>query len=105
MNGFLFSIVKRKDLTDFIGVSPVGSGFRSVTFGYNVATVEEVRARYTELKQKGVEMLGEPTEPPFGGLFFYFKDIEGNILEIACNDFIPLDAHNNAIGHKPIDHL
>ncbi|WP_164974160.1 hypothetical protein [Filimonas effusa] len=27
----------------------------------------------------------------FDGLFFYFEDIEGNILETAYNVFIPLD--------------
>ncbi len=38
MNGFLFSIGKRKELANFIGIPPEGSGFRSVTFGYNVHT-------------------------------------------------------------------
>lgn len=105
LNGFLFSIGKRKDLAGFIGVNPEGNGFRSVTFGYNVATEDEVREHYKQLKAKGVKMLNEPTAPPFGGLFFYFEDVEGNILEIACNSFIPLDKDNNAVGHKPIDHL
>lgn len=105
MNGFLFSIGKRKELAGFIGISPEGSGFRSVTFGYNVSTENEVRMLYTRLKNKGVKMLNEPTAPPFGGLFFYFEDIEGNILEIAYNTFIPLDKGNNAVGHQPIDHL
>lgn len=105
MNGFLFSIGKRKELSDFIGVSPEGSGFRSVTFGYNVPTEDEVRKLYKHLKDKGVKMLNEPTKPPFGGLFFYFEDIEGNIIEIAYNTFVLLDKENNAIGHKPIDHL
>ena len=105
MNGFLLSICKRKELTTFIGINSEGSGFRGVTFGYNVATENEVKELYKELKSKGVKLLNEPTAPPFGGLFFYFEDIEGNILEIACNAFIPLDKDNNAIGHKPIDHL
>lgn len=105
MNGFLLSICKRKELASFIGINPEGSGFRGVTFGYNVSTENEVRELYKELKSKGVKLLSEPTAPPFGGLFFYFEDIEGNILEIACNAFIPLDKDNNAIGHKPIDHL
>jgi len=36
MNGFLFSIGKRKELANFIGINPAGNGFRGVTFGYNV---------------------------------------------------------------------
>lgn len=105
MNGFLFSIGKRKKLADFIGINPEGSGFRAVTFGYNVPTEEEVRELYDQLKSKGVKVLNEPAEPPFGGLFFYFEDIEGNIIEIACNAFIPLDENNNAIDHKSINQL
>jgi len=105
MNGFLFSIGKRKDLANFIGVNPDGIGFRGVTFGYNVSTEIEVRELYKQLKTKGVKILNEPTAPPFGGLFFYFEDIEGNILEIACNTFVSLDKENNAVDHKPINHL
>lgn len=105
MNGFLFSIGKRKELADFIGIKPEGSGFRAVTFGYNVATNDEVNALFRQLNDKGVKILKAPTVPSFGGLFFYFEDIEGNIVEIATNPFIPLDEKNNAIDHKPIDHL
>jgi catechol 2,3-dioxygenase-like lactoylglutathione lyase family enzyme len=105
MNGFLFSIGKRKELANFIGIPSEGSGFRAVTFGYNVPTENEVRELYKQFTAKGVKILCDPTEPPFGGLFFYFEDVEGNILEIAYNTFIPLDKDNNAIGHKSIEHL
>ena len=105
MNGFLFSIGKRNELASFIGISPEGSGFRGVTFGYNVPTENEVRELYSNLKAKGVKILNEPTKPPFGGLFFYFEDVEGNIIEIAYNTFVSLNEDHNAIDHKPIDHL
>lgn len=105
MNGFLLSIGKRKELAGFIGIHPEGSGFRGVTFGYNVPTADEVWTLYRQLKDKRVKILKEPVEPPFGGLFFYFEDIEGNVIEIAYNTFVYLDDQNNAIGHKPIDHL
>ena len=32
MNGFLLSIGKRKELANFIGINPEGSGFRGVLF-------------------------------------------------------------------------
>lgn len=104
LNGFLLSICDRKMLADFIGVSPAGNGFRAVTIGYNVKSKEEVLSLYEQLKDK-VKILKEPTEPPFGGLFFYFTDIEGNIIEVAYNPFITLDKDNNAVGHASIDHL
>src|SRR5688500_10048409 len=82
LNGLLFSICGKKMLADLIGVDHSGQGFRSVVIGYNVDSKEEVLKFYDQLKDK-VKILKEPTEPPFGGLFFYFADIEGNIIEIA----------------------
>ena len=105
LNGFLLNICDRKSLADFIGVDHNGQGFRSVTIGYNVNSKAEVLKLYDQLKDK-VKILKEPTEPPFGGLFFYFADVEGNILEIAQNSFVTLDKiNNNAVDHKSIDHL
>ena len=104
LNGFLLSICDRKMLTDFIGVSSDGNGFRSVTIGYNVQTNDEVWQLFEQLKDK-VNILKAPTEPPFGGLFFYFTDVEGNIIEVTCNPFITLDKDHNVIDHKPIGDL
>ena len=103
-NGFLLSICDKKTLADFIGVDHKGHGFRYVTIGYNVDSKEEVLELYDQLKDK-VKILKEPSEPPFCGLFFYFTDVEGNIIEIAQNSFVTLDKENNVIGHRPIDHL
>jgi len=105
MNGFLFSIGKRKQLADLIGIDPAGTGFRAVTIGYNVPAEADVWALYEQLRSKGVKMLCAPTRLPFGGRFFYFEDIEENILEVAYNEYIPLDENNNAVDHKPIGHL
>jgi uncharacterized protein len=104
LNGFLLSICDRKLLTEFIGISSQGRDVRPITIGYNVDTKEEVITLYEQLKAN-VKILKEPTEPPFGGLFFYFTDIEGNILEVAYNPFITLNKDKNVVDHKPIDHL
>ena len=104
LNGFLLSICDRKMLANFIGVDPKGQGFRCMTIGYNVDKKEEVLDLYNQLKDK-VKILKGPTAPPFGGLFFYFTDIQGNIIEIAQNSFITLDKGKNAVGHQPIDQL
>ncbi len=98
LNGFLLSLCDRNMLSDFIGIDEKGAGFRSVTIGYNVDTKEQLLALYDELKNK-VTILKEPTEPPFGGLFFYFTDIEGNIIEIAYNPFVTMDEKGNVVGH------
>lgn len=104
MNGFLLSICNRTALADFIGISPAGDGFRSVTIGYNVESESEVYDHYSRLKDK-VRVLKEPTKAPFGAVFFYFADVEGNILEVAYNPYVTLDANKNATEHLPIDHL
>ncbi|WP_256009087.1 VOC family protein [Desertivirga xinjiangensis] len=103
MNGFLFSIAKKSELATFIGTEL--SERASFTFGYNVTTEQEVRDIYNDLISKGVRIIKELTMPPFGGLFFYCQDVEGNIIEVAYNSFIPLDENNNAIGHKSIQDL
>ncbi|WP_300601706.1 VOC family protein [Niabella sp.] len=105
MNGFLLSIGKRKDLAGFMGVDPAGTGFRPIIISYNVPAEDEVESLYEQLRSKGVKMLGAPATLPFGGRFFYFEDIEGNIFEVAYNTYIPLDEKHNAIGHHSIDHL
>ncbi|GAB3264530.1 VOC family protein [Larkinella harenae] len=104
-NGFLFSIGKKEQLAPMIGVKPDGSGFRSFTFGYNVPTKDEVDAWFGKLNTKGVTILQPPTETAFGGYFFYFSDVEGNILEIAYNPYTPLDEAGNVITHHNIDNL
>ena len=104
LNGFLLSMFDRKKLAGLIGIDHNAHGFRSVTIGYNVDSKEEVWELYDRLKGKA-KILKEPTELPFGGFFFYFADIEGNVIEIAQNPFVTLDKFNNAIDHEPIDNL
>ena len=104
LNGFLLSLCDKKMLADIIGIDAGGEGFRCVTISYNVKTKEDVLTLYEQLKDK-VKIIKAPTEPPFGGLFFYFYDAEGNILEVACNDYVEMDEHSNVVHHKPIDNL
>ncbi len=102
MNGFLLSLCDRKMLVDFIGLDEPGEGRSAMTIGHNVETKEAVLALYEALKDR-VTILKKPTEPPFGGLVFYFADVEGNIIEVAQNPYVTLDKAGNAFGHEPID--
>lgn len=104
LNGFLLSLCDKKVWAGFIGTDPGKHGPGQVTIGYNVDKKEEVSALYDRLKDR-VKILKAPTEPPFGGLFFYFADVEGNIIEIAQNPFVILDGDKNTTGHRPIDNL
>lgn len=104
LNGFLLSICKRKSLADFIGINTERRGFSSVTLGYNVKSKAAVIDLFNQLKNR-VKILKEPTEPPFGGLFFYFTDIENNLWEVAYNPFVTFDFNKNVVGHQAIDIL
>ncbi|GAB3900071.1 VOC family protein [Larkinella knui] len=105
MNGFLFSLFDRKALAIGSGVSDSGTGFRSFTIAYNVNTKQEVDSLFKELKEKQVKILKEPEMTSFGGYFFYFADVEENVLEVAYNPYVLLDDDGNAVSHKSIDHL
>ncbi|MFD1142405.1 VOC family protein [Larkinella insperata] len=104
-NGFLFSICKKEQLAPLIGVKPDGTGFRAFTISYNVPTRAEVDEWFAKLKARKVALYQEPTEAFFGGYFFYFSDVEGNVLEIAYNPYIPLDEAGNALTHNSIADL
>ena len=103
LNGFLLSFCEKRLLSNLIGQRKENAA-GNFTISYNVDTKEEVLALHDRIKSKAV-ILQPPTEPPFGGLYFYFEDVDGNVLEIACNDFVMLDSDKNVVDHKPIDHL
>lgn len=105
MNGFLFSLARQELLQEFIGLEAPAKKLPSMIISYNLNSEKEVREIHDKLKAEGVTIVKAPTVPYFGGLFFYFSDIEGNIIEVAYNTLIPMDEKMNAIDHKPIDHL
>ena len=105
LNGLLFGLYGRKELAEFSGTTPEGTGFRCFTLAYMVDSKQKVETLYQQLKDKGVKIVKEPTVPPIGGCYFMFQDIEGNIWEIAYNLFIPLDEKGNVITHTSIDNL
>lgn len=69
--------------------SPQAAG---VQLAFRVAP-DQVEPCYTELAAKGVEMLEAPQDRPSGHRTIFFRDPEGNILEIyadlAAPDFAP----------------
>src|SRR5690606_19666394 len=91
LNGFLLSFCDRRLLAATLGARFDTGAPGSTTLGYNVDTAEAVRQLYVQLTEKGVSLLSEPMAPPFGGLFFYFEDPEGNCWEVAFNPYVTLD--------------
>jgi uncharacterized protein len=105
MNGFLFSLFDRNRLATGAGVPAQGAGFRALVLSYNVHARQEVDELLDQLTAKGVKILTAPQDTPFGGYFFYFADIEDNVLEVAYNPYVLLDAAGNVLTHQSIAHL
>lgn len=104
LNGFLLSLCNREALGEFLGLDLSVPTTASITFGYNVHSRNEVLDLYARLKDR-VRIIRPPMEPPFGGLFFYFADIEDNIFEVAWNPYVGLASDGNVESHLPIDDL
>lgn len=61
--------------------TPKASGSAGVQLAFRVAP-HEVESCYTELLDKHVEILDPPRDHDYGHRTLFFKDPEGNILEI-----------------------
>lgn len=59
-------------------------GAAGVQLAFRV-TPSEVDSCYTELLEKGVEILDAPKDQDYGHRTLFFKDYEGNILEIYAD--------------------
>lgn len=103
LNGLLLSIYGREDLARFTGKSSEGNGFRPFMFAYMVNSKEEVEDLYNRFTSQDIEIIMKPKVPSFGGYYFLFADIEGNVWEIAWNPLMVLDKTGNVTSHLNID--
>ena len=60
-----------------------GSGFRGVTFAYNVRSEERVDALLAETEAAGGRILQPARRTEWGGYSGYFADPEGYLWEVA----------------------
>jgi catechol 2,3-dioxygenase-like lactoylglutathione lyase family enzyme len=60
-----------------------GSGFRGVTFAYNVRSDERVEAVLAEAQHAGGTIVQPPRRREWGGYSGYFADPEGYLREVA----------------------
>ena len=63
------------------GDAPVPAGTASLQLAFKVPVADVDRCA-EELTQKGVAMLSPPTNLPFGHRALFFRDPDGNLLEI-----------------------
>jgi uncharacterized protein len=65
------------------GVPADGSGFRGITFSYNVASEDRVDEVLAEAADAGAKITKQPHATPWGGYSGSFSDPEGNVWEVA----------------------
>jgi catechol 2,3-dioxygenase-like lactoylglutathione lyase family enzyme len=63
------------------GDAPTPSGSASLQLAFKVAP-REVDQCADELVRQGVELLSPPTDQPFGHRTLFFRDPDGNLLEV-----------------------
>jgi uncharacterized glyoxalase superfamily protein PhnB len=70
-------------MADDAGVPADGSGFRGITFAYNVRSEERVDEVLAEAEGAGGKITRSPTRTSWGGYSGYFADPEGYLWEVA----------------------
>lgn len=95
LNGILLSLYPFEELALDANVSSKGSGFNGFALAYNVNSIQEVNELFSDLEQKGVQIVKPPQNAFWGGYSGYVCDIEGNLWEIAYNPFQKMDDNGN----------
>lgn len=97
LNGVLLSLYPKEKLAEDAGVSPVGEGFKAFTLAHNLRSKQEVDQLFSELEQKGVQIVKPAEEVFWGGYSGYVADPDGNLWELAYNPFMQFDEAGNVI--------
>lgn len=63
------------------GDAPVPQGTAALQLAFRVPVAEVARC-HADLMDKGVPVLSPPTDRPFGHRTLFFRDPDGNVLEI-----------------------
>lgn len=92
MGGWIFGLYPWEHLAKDAKVSPKGNGFRGFTLSHNVPEREDVATVLDRAVQCGGELVKESQEVFWGGQSGYFKDLDGNLWEVAWNPYTPVTA-------------
>ena len=65
------------------GVPPTGSGFRGITFSYDVRSKERVDAVLAEAKRAGGKIAKPAEDAAWGGYSGYFTDPDGYLWKVG----------------------
>lgn len=97
LNGIQLALFPRHELAADAGVSPEGSGFKSISLAHNLQSEQAVNELVSLLQAKGVTIVKQPQKVFWGGYSSYISDPDNYLWEIAYNPFLPLDEKGNII--------
>lgn len=100
LNGFIFGLYPKHELSEDIGVEDNGVGFKNFTLAINMNSEKEVDELFEKFKINGVRIIKYPEKVFWGGYRGYVSDIENNYWEFAYNPFLSLDKEGNVIEHQ-----
>lgn len=95
LGGIVLAIYPRKLLAEDANVEDASNGFSGITLSYNAKSEREVDEVLKEVKRLGATIVKPTQKVSWGGYSGYFKDLDGNLIEVAYNPFWKLDEKDN----------
>jgi hypothetical protein len=84
-----------------VGVAAEGSGFRGITFSYNVHSEDRVDEALAEASNAGAKITKPPERTPWGGFSGSFSDPEGHVWK---SQRMPRSSHFRS-SQRPMEKL
>lgn len=97
LGGIVLSLYPRHLLAEDALVDAAGSGFSGISIAYNAKSEAEVDAVLAQVQTLGATLIKPAQKVFWGGYSGYFKDLDGNLFEVAYNPFFEMDENDNLL--------
>jgi catechol 2,3-dioxygenase-like lactoylglutathione lyase family enzyme len=84
-NGGMLILISHRRADALLGAENVGQRADAAAGSYNVAEVQDVDEACAALRSRGVQVLREPENHPWGIRTAFFRDPDGHVWEISSD--------------------